>query len=126
MSHFARTVYDLEKRYQAEEHAQRQLVNLIFDEHRNRLTSIYCRLMRLHDEVERCNQALACTDFAVPNAMPSRDWCNAAVLILCTADEGVQRYFLLSDWKTNNKCVQAVLDDQGIERPDGFWVDLPV
>lgn len=103
----------------------RQVEAGVFEEHRDRLISAYCATMRLHDEFAARNKLLPMFPPIYPEGVPSRNWCNAAALVLTHATVDIQKRFLISQ-EIADRMVQAVLDDDGMETEAGTWMELPV
>ena len=90
----------------------------LFTDWRNKYIADLCRHIRLCWEAKNAG-------LKISEVYPSPEWCNAAVLILTHADPETQDYFLRSDLDAKDEFVEAVLQDRGIERFDGFFVQLP-
>lgn len=125
MNQLATYINRIERLHMVEEGIRRQLLQGIFEEHRDRTIRNYCRMMRHHDAIDRFNEMFR-ESRRFPHPQPSRDWCSAAVHILVITDESTQRFFLSSEPAIQDRMVQCVLADGGAERFDGFWSELPV
>lgn len=128
MSNFGQLISRLERAELAKESFQSQVASSVFEEQRDILIAAYCAMIRLHYEIRRRNSALPTfKPFVLEKKRDDEDpdWCNAAVHILTIADQSVQRFFLISDMQIKSKMTQAVIDDQGMCRTDGFFVELP-
>lgn len=97
----------------------RELGVQIFKEWKNRYSSALCAYMRLWDQASAIG-----AKFVMKG--PSRSWCNAAVLILDSAEIEAQDRFLRGNTAMQGAMVEAVLSDGGIARLDGFFMELPV
>src|SRR6266478_5093584 len=96
MSHFHKFIHTQEIHALQEEGIQRQVLEGLFQEHRDRLISAYCAYIRIHDEVKWRNSMFP-KDKPILVPDPDREWCNAAAHILTVADENIQRYFLAAN-----------------------------
>lgn len=102
----------------------RQAVDAIFEEHRDRLITAYCRAIRIQNEIRRRNTILKDSKPFLDSLPQSPHWYSAAVQILSCAPEDVQRWFLSLDEKAKDECVQAVLEDGGVMTETGFFAEL--
>jgi hypothetical protein len=104
----------------AEAGIQRNLAQAIFTDWRDRYVTALVRCFRFHDELRRAGRSELGRD------LPSRDWCNAAILILTIPEEAIQDRFLRADLKKKGEMVAAVIQDGGICDAFGRYVELPL
>lgn len=110
----------------AEQRKRRQFAEGVFADWRDHYVASLCARMRLHDEIRRCNGLFPQVQPIAPGE-PSREWCNAAVLILtATGNPQLEDRFLRSSLSRKNELVAAVLSDGGLWDVNGFFVELPV
>lgn len=87
----------------------------------------------LFSEWRRQYSALCCEAVRCARKMRERglktslrsEWCNAAALLLDSADVSIQDRFLRSKPEVKDRMVSAVIADGGLFDPKGFFVELP-
>jgi hypothetical protein len=123
---FEALIYHEEMKVVAEERFNRDVLEAVFHEHRARLITTYCSLIRFAYEVRRRNAAFPKEKPIYHMAgLPSPEWCNAAIHILVIAEQAVQRFFLAADAEKKDELVQAVLTDGGVRTGTGYFSELP-
>lgn len=100
-----------------EEGREREFGQALFTDWRDRYIALLCNHIRLSREAK----GLGLTEIPFPTI----DWCNAAVHLLTHGELELQDYFLRASMEEKSELVRAVIQDQGIEQLDGFFVELP-
>ncbi len=119
MGEFEKHFYREQRTQMAKMAVARELGEAIFTEWRDTYMAKLLNYIRTY----RICQERGLTVHRKP---PTPEWCNAAIHILSVSDVEIQDYFLRADPDLKDKLVQAVIDDDGINRNDGYFAPLPL